>query len=321
MMNTFHSFDGTRIAYHDAGTGPAVVLLHGYGLDALGNWGPFDHSRPLLEKNLAMFKQEFGVAPPMPDPPAAGRPGLIRRLRDAGARVVTPDLRGFGASDKPHDAAAYADSAMARDVVALVRHLRLDAVGVVGFSMGALTGAKLLALDVPEVKSAVLAGISEYMLEGSILEFPKSFPVPDHLPRPLTNKAWAEEGARILEGGRVVPGHLASAHVVAARATGLDPKALAAVLRGAIAEGVSGEALRKSRVPVLLLNGKADVANQKVGALLDLIPQARSAACEGDHYSTPFQPTFQEAVVDFFQAKWQPGAGARSHRKEPKVVK
>ena len=44
--------------------------------------------------------------------------------------------------------------------------------------------------------------------------------------------------ARILEGGRVVPGHLASAHVVMARATGLDTMALAGVLRGAIAEGV-----------------------------------------------------------------------------------
>ena len=175
---------------------------------------------------------------------------------------------------------------MARDVVALVRHLRLDAVGVVGFSMGALTAAKLLALGPAEVKSAVLAGISEYALEGSILEFPKSFPVPEYLPKPLTNKVWAEEGARVLEGGRIVPGHLASAQLVMARATGLDPKALAAVLRGAIAEGVAGESLRRTKVPVLLLNGRQDVANQKVEGLLEVLPHARAAECEGDHYST-----------------------------------
>jgi pimeloyl-ACP methyl ester carboxylesterase len=30
-VNTFTSFDGVRIAYHDEGEGPAVILLHGFG--------------------------------------------------------------------------------------------------------------------------------------------------------------------------------------------------------------------------------------------------------------------------------------------------
>ena len=307
-MNKFESFDGTRIAYHDEGEGPAVVLLHGYGLDALGNYGPFEYSLPAIRKNLTLFKQEFGVAPPLPEPPAEGRCGLIRRLVEAGARVIAPDQRGFGASDKPQNPARYADSAMARDVVALVRHLRLDEADVLGFSMGALTAASLLALGAPQVRSAVLAGISEYVLDGSVLEFPKSFPLPENLPRPLTNRVWAEEGARILEGGEVVPGHLASAHVVMARATGLDPRALAAVLRGAVAAGVSAEALQHVAVPVLLLNGRADVANQKVEGLLRAIPGARAGHCEGDHYSTPFQPSFHLAAVGFFQGQWSKSA-------------
>jgi len=128
--------------------------------------------------------------------------------------------------------------------------------------------------------------------------------VPEYLPKPLTNKVWAGEGARVLEGGRIVPGRLASAQLVMARATGLDPKALAAGLRGAIAERVAGEALRRTKAPVLLPNGRQDVANQKVGGLLEVIPHARVAECEGDHYSTPFQPTFQQTVVDFFQEQW-----------------
>lgn len=52
---------------------------------------------------------------------------------------------------------------------------------------------------------------------STILEFPKSFPVPEYVPKPLTARIWAEEGARILE--QVVPGHLASAHTIAAVAT------------------------------------------------------------------------------------------------------
>jgi pimeloyl-ACP methyl ester carboxylesterase len=193
---------------------------------------------------------------------------------------------------------------MARDVIALAHHLKIDAYDVLGFSMGALTAARLLALRPPELKSAVLAGISEFILDGSILEFPKSFPIPDYLPKPLTNRVWAEEGARILDGGEVVPGHLASAHVVMAKATGLDTKALAGVLRGAIAEGVSADALKRVTNPVLILNGKADVANQKVAGLLELLRNARSADCEGDHYSTPFQPSFQQTVLTFFQEQW-----------------
>ena len=145
-MNTFTSFDGTRIAYHDEGEGPAVILVHGFGTDGLTQFGDFDRLRGQFDKLLALFREHMGFEPPLPEPPAEGRPGLIPRLRAAGARVVVPDLRGFGASDKPRDPAAYAHSAMARDVLALIEHLGLGAADVLGFSMGSLTAAQLLAL-------------------------------------------------------------------------------------------------------------------------------------------------------------------------------
>jgi pimeloyl-ACP methyl ester carboxylesterase len=122
---------------------------------------------------------------------------------------------------------------------------------------------------------------------------------------------WAEEGARILEGGEIVPGHLASAHLIAARATGADPQVLAAVIRGAVAPLWPAESLRKIDVPVLILNGRADAANQKIEGLLNVIPTARSAACEGDHHSTPYQPTFQQTVIEFLEEQWRL-RGARS---------
>ena len=304
-MDSFTSFDGTRIAYHDEGAGPAVMLLHGYGLDGLGNFGHFDHSRPVLERTLSLFRQEMGFAPPMPDPPDQGRPGLIHRLLGVGARVIVPDMRGFGASDKPHTAAAFANSAMARDAAALIEHLGINASDVVGFSMGSVTAAKVLTLGIPQVKSTILAGVGDYILEGEAMELPKSWPIPDHLPKPLTMRAHAEEGANILERGEIDRGNLMTAQVIMARATGADPKVLAAVLRGAMAEPISPEALRKVGVQVLVLNGKADVANQAIGRLLEVIPNVRPGACEGDHGSTPFQPSFQQAVIDFLEERWQ----------------
>jgi pimeloyl-ACP methyl ester carboxylesterase len=214
-------------------------------------------------------------------------------------------MRGFGASAKPQDQAAYADSAMARDIVALIEHLRLAAVDVIGFSMGGGTAARLLILRASQVKSAILAGIGDYAIEETAMEFPKDWPVPDSVPRPITVRVWAEEGARILENGEIVPGHLASANLIAARVTEADPKVLAAVIRGAIAFTLPTEGLRRIEVPVLVLNGNADAANQKVAMLLKAIPTASVAECEGDHHSTPDQPTFQRAVVRFLEEQWR----------------
>jgi pimeloyl-ACP methyl ester carboxylesterase len=304
-VNTFVSFDGIRIAYHDEGAGPAVILLHGFGVDGLGQFGDFERILPILEKRQEMFREVFGGAPPLPNPPLEGRPGLVRALQAAGARTILPDMRGFGASEKPREKAAYEDSAFARDVIALIDHLRLDAVDVIGFSMGAGVGARLLILRPPQVRSAILAGIGDYAIEDTVLEFPANWPVPDSVPRPITAQVWAEEGARILEKGEIVPGHLASATLIAARVTGADSKVLAAVIRGHVARTLPAEALRTIDIPVFILNGKADVANQKIAGLLKAIPTARSAECEGDHHSTPYQPTFQQAVVQFFEEQWR----------------
>ncbi|HTL56676.1 MAG TPA: alpha/beta hydrolase [Candidatus Limnocylindrales bacterium] len=309
-MKTFTSFDGVKIAYVDQGSGPAVVLLHGFAVDGLGQFGNFERIEPLLAKRQKMFQEVFGAAPPLPDPPLAGRGGLVDALATC-ARVVVPDMRGFGNSDKPRNQSAYENAAMARDVMALIRHLHLDSADIVGFSMGTGTAAGLLMLAPSEVKSAILAGVGDYVMQDTVLEFPKNWPVPDWVPRPLTHRIWAEEGARILEQGEVIPGHLASASLLAARATNADPKVLAAVIRGAVAPHWSEEGLRQIRVPVLVVNGRSDAANQKVEKLLKAIPSARFAQCEGDHHSTPYQPTFHAAVLTFLKEQWHKRSGQR----------
>jgi pimeloyl-ACP methyl ester carboxylesterase len=199
---------------------------------------------------------------------------------------------------------------MARDVIALVRHLGLDAVDVLGFSMGSVNVARLLALGAPRVRSAVLAGVAQYILEGEVVDLPKHYPVPDGLSRPFTMRAHAEALANTLEGVGDDPEKATSPSAVLVRSTGGDPKVLAAVMRGAVAEQVPVDPLRRVKVPVLVLNGKADLANQAVARLLEVIPNARSASCDGDHHTSPWYPSFQEAVVNFFAEQWRAsGAG------------
>jgi pimeloyl-ACP methyl ester carboxylesterase len=203
-MKAFTSFDGVQIAYHDEGEGRPVILLHGYGVDG-----------EVSSELSSVFCRYWRGS--MWSHDLAGLAGIRRFWQTTGDSV-------------------YADSAMARDVIALIEHLRLDSVDVIGFSMGALTAVRLLILDPPAVKSAILAGIGDYAIEDTILEFPKNWQVPEYVPRPLTHKVWAEERARILDQGEIVPGHLGSAQIIAAQATGADPKVLAAVIRGDVAD-------------------------------------------------------------------------------------
>jgi hypothetical protein len=92
---------------------------------------------------------------------------------------------------------------------------------------------------------------------------------------------------------------------LAARITGADPKVLAAVIRGVVVNTLRTEGLQRIDVPVLILNGKADAANQKIVGLLKAIPTASVGECEGDHSSTPCEPTFQQAVVEFLERQWR----------------
>lgn len=109
------SDDGVEISAEVRGTGPAVLLLHGY------------------PESRAMWGQ---VAPAL----------AARRT------VVAADLRGYGDSGKPAPAAdgsTYGKRAMAGDQLALMTSLGFDRFDVVGHDRGARV-AHRMALDRPE---------------------------------------------------------------------------------------------------------------------------------------------------------------------------
>jgi pimeloyl-ACP methyl ester carboxylesterase len=297
-LQSLQSFDDVRIAYSDEGDGPAVILLHGLAADGR-MFGPLDDLKPVLAA-IASSIGELAVDPSV-HLASEGARGLASRLKEVGFRVIVPDLRGHGASDKPHDPAAYAHSALARDVIALIDHLKLDAVSVLGYSLGAITAAKLLALGLPAaVKAVILGGIGGEILEGATMELPDSHPAAQ-LPKPLTMRKYHEFVAQLLAQGDADPSRPGASYIIMAHAMGNDVEALIAVLRGDGAEQVSPAALRTVSIPVLVLNGRSDPANLAADRLAQAVPNARAMTCEGDHLSGPWQPSFQQAVVEFLR--------------------
>ncbi len=71
------SFDsnGVKIHYEDQGSGDPVVLVHGFAANAEHNWGLTGWYKTLTPNY----------------------------------RVIAPDCRGHGQSDKPHDVKAYGE--------------------------------------------------------------------------------------------------------------------------------------------------------------------------------------------------------------------
>ena len=100
------------LSFHvvDEGSGPPVLLLHGF------------------PDSSALWRHQI--------------PALV----DAGHRVIAPDLRGFGASDRPEGVAQYTMPLLIGDLVGILDALGEQRADVVGHDWGAGIGWTLASL-------------------------------------------------------------------------------------------------------------------------------------------------------------------------------
>src|ERR1700752_252141 len=110
--------DDIELGYTDVGSGPPLVLIHGY---------PFDRT---------LWTEQ------------------INTLSDT-HRVIAPDLRGFGESETANTEASM--SGMARDVASLMDHLGVDRAVIGGLSMGGYVAFAFYRQYPERVKALVLA--------------------------------------------------------------------------------------------------------------------------------------------------------------------
>jgi pimeloyl-ACP methyl ester carboxylesterase len=261
MPETRSRSGGLSLHFDVEGEGDdAIVLVHGFASNARDNWQ---------------------------------QTGWTRALAGAGHRVVALDCRGHGASDKPHDPAAYAPGLMAEDVLAVMQHADAERPHLMGYSMGASLSLELLARHPERFRTAVIAGIGDGVLgrglrdSGAIaaaLLAPDAGSIEDPVGRAF--RAFAEQGSNDLE-------------------------ALAACMRRE-RKPIDREALAAVQIPVLVVLGDQDVLAGPAEKLVSSFPNARLEVVPGDHLSAVAEPRFREVVLDFLAQAKADGKRARA---------
>jgi pimeloyl-ACP methyl ester carboxylesterase len=252
-MKTFKTWDDIEIAYQEWGgeglSSPPVVLHHGFAVDANANW----------------------VAP-----------GVVGALLDGGRRVIAPDARGHGRSEKPHDPARYGEQRMARDLGILLDVLDAPQIDLVGYSMGAIVSL-IYASGGERVRRLVVGGVGSAVLECGGVDR-----------RAVSNESIIQ--ALSVEDPSVLTVPEALAFRRLADGLGADREALVAqassIFRGDIP-------LERIKAPTLVLAGDADPLAVRPEVLAEAIPDATLRIVPGNHVEAVADPGFTRSIVDF----------------------
>jgi pimeloyl-ACP methyl ester carboxylesterase len=262
-IQTFQTWDGLQIAYQEWGgerdlererdgesNSPPVVLHHGFAANANANW-------------LAT--------------------GVVDALTAAGRRVVAPDARGHGHSEKPHDPARYGEDRMARDLAVLLDTIDAPRIDLVGYSMGAIVSLIFASTDA-RVRRLVIGGVGSGVIECGGVDR-----------RAVPNEAIIEALSAADPPSLELP-PAAAAFRQLADALKADREALVAqarsIYRGEIALG-------DISAPTLLLAGDTDPLALRPQVLVDAIPGATLELLSGNHIEVLGDPRFKASIVDF----------------------
>ncbi len=258
-----HYFDaeGIQIYYTDEGEGVPVVLLHGFACNGHLEW----------RKNR-----------------------VIEALRKE-YRVIVPDQRGHGRSDKPHTPEQYGVQ-MVEDVVRLLDHLNIEKAHVVGYSMGGFITLKLIAMHPERLISAAPCGAGWELVTNENMAFGEAVAKAIE-----TRDGFGPLGKRL--GLRDAPPTLLD-KVIAVVALDVfnERLALAAVMRGMHTLAVTQEELQQNTVPVLTIIGGSDGLLASAEALAAHMANHEMSVLDSkDHVTTPDCGEFMDELVPFLK--------------------
>jgi len=247
VIHRWAASDGVGLAWREMGEGRPVILVHGLFSDGVTNWIKF---------------------------------GAAARLVEAGMRVIMPDLRAHGLSDKPHDAALYSDGILGRDLAELVVHLSLTDYDLGGFSLGSRTVVQAVGEGLSP-RRGVLAGMGFEGLTG-----------------------WLKRKHFFLDAiARVETSSRGDAHWLAIqfmKTMKVDLEA-AKLLLPTFADA-KPDWLAAFTMPTMVLCGTEDEDNGSAPLLAEALPNATYSPVPGTHMSSVTKPEFDAGIAAFLGA-------------------
>ena len=241
QVNTFESFDGVKIAYTDEGYGEPILLLHGF-LNSRKSW------------DNTVLKQQ---------------------LINTGYRVIIPDLRGNGDSDKPKDEGAYGNGAEIKDLVLLMNHLKVEKYKAVGYSRGSIVLAKLLTED-DRIEKAVLGGMG--------IDF--------------TNPEW-DRKIMFANAFKGEMNQLTKGAVDYAKSINADFRSL--YLQQKYQPVTSVKELNELVIEILVISGTDDLDNGSAEDLKNSFVKGKLEKVPGDHNGTYKTEAFSNSIIRFLE--------------------
>lgn len=243
-VNHYRGRDGASLVYRDLGDGRPVVLIHGFFSTAYVNWIRYGHAK---------------------------------LLADSGFRVIMPDLRAHGGSDKTHDPQHYPRDVLADDAFGLIEQLGLTDYDLGGYSLGARTTVRMLVRGAQPGR-AIVAGMGL----GGITEVEKR----------------NEFFARVFDGlGTHQRGSEEWRSEAFMHTTGGDPVPLRLVLETSV--GATVDELAGITTPTLVVMGDDDRGHGSGAELADAMPLAKFVEVPGNHMSAVTDPALGIAMRDF----------------------
>ncbi len=242
---------GVRIYYEVEGEGPPLVLQHGF-TQSLESWRANGYVQAL--------SQDF--------------------------RLVLIDARGHGASDKPHDNAAYAPELRAGDVTAVLDQLSIGSASFWGYSMGGRIGFALAKYAPGRLVALVVGGmhaLERRLPAGSQLDGRDG----DAFVAALVTR-WGGNPETLAPGKRK-------------ELFANDFQALAAAQRD---EGSLGDALLSLKIPCLIYAGEEDSYCKGAKKSAEMLPNGRFIMLRGLNHGAAFEKSdlVLPFVIPFLQA-------------------
>ena len=172
----------------------------------------YEERRWRSNDGLRLYARDYRPAGAEAGLPVICLHGLTRNSKDFeelapmiagwGRRVVVPDVRGRGESDRDLDPRHYQPKVYARDVVGMMAELGIDRAVFLGTSMGGIITMTMMALRPSAVAAAILNDVGPEVDPAGIAR------ILSYAGKPVEIRTWADAASYVRQTNAIAQPHL-----------------------------------------------------------------------------------------------------------------